>query len=187
METGLDNRFSSVQSIIDKLTPFGYQLFGIYEQTPHWTGKQNLWYWNTLFANEEILGEGLFDKLLHLHRTIRLRIYRLYSAPLLSMCKKGNCTVSVVIETRKATGVLGNSLSQSNFGELNQKIEALQKKSHFNIIRTTYDNKRVKQANKLQFGRCFSETHCFRGYPVYGSFKQFFETDSKYLLHLIPT
>ena len=55
LETGLDDRFNSLQSIIATLTPFGYQPFGIYEQTAHWTGKQNLWYWNTLFANEEIL------------------------------------------------------------------------------------------------------------------------------------
>ena len=55
LETGLDNRFNSLESIIAKLTPFGYQPFGFYEQTPHWTGKQSLWYWNTLFAKEELL------------------------------------------------------------------------------------------------------------------------------------
>ena len=104
--------------------------------------------------------------------------------PLLSMCKRGECSVSVVIDTRKATGVLGNSLRQSKISELNQKIEALQKQSHFNIIETAYNTKRIKQANKLQFGHGFSETHCFRGYPIYGSFKQFLETDSKYVLHL---
>ena len=55
LETGLDDRFNSLQSIIDKLAPLGYQPYGFYEQTSHWTGKLNLWYWNTLFANEEIL------------------------------------------------------------------------------------------------------------------------------------
>ena len=55
LETGLDDRFNPLQSIIATLTPFGYLPYGIYEQTAHWTGKQNLWYWNTLFANEEIL------------------------------------------------------------------------------------------------------------------------------------
>jgi FkbM family methyltransferase len=55
LETGLDDRFNSLQEIIAKLAPFGYLPYGIYEQTPYWTGKQNLWYWNTLFANEEIL------------------------------------------------------------------------------------------------------------------------------------
>ena len=55
LETGLDDRFNSLQSIIEKLAPLGYQPYGFYEQTSHWTGKLNLWYWNTLFANEEIL------------------------------------------------------------------------------------------------------------------------------------
>jgi len=100
------------------------------------------------------------------------------------MCKRGECSVSIVIDTKNATGVLGNSLRQSNISELNQKIEALQKQSHFNIIETAYDTIGIKQANKLQFGHGFSETHCFRGYPIYGSFKQFLETGSKYVLHL---
>ena len=55
LETGLDVRFNSLQSISAKLVPLGYQPYGFYEQTSHWTGKLNLWYWNTLFANEEIL------------------------------------------------------------------------------------------------------------------------------------
>ena len=33
-------------------------------------------------------------------------------------------------------------------------------------------------------GYPFKETHCFRGYPIFGSFKQFTDTSSKYLLHL---
>ena len=55
LQTGLDNRFNSLESIIAKLASFGYQPFGFYEQTAHWTGKQMLWYWNTLFAKEELL------------------------------------------------------------------------------------------------------------------------------------
>jgi FkbM family methyltransferase len=55
LETGLDDRFNSIQSIIDVLSPHGYFPYAFYEQTPHWTGKQNLWYWNTLFAKEELL------------------------------------------------------------------------------------------------------------------------------------
>ena len=30
----------------------------------------------------------------------------------------------------------------------------------------------------------YNDTHCFRGYPIYGSFKQFIDTDAKYILHL---
>jgi FkbM family methyltransferase len=55
LETGLDDRFNSIKSLIDFLKPIGYLPFAFYEQTAHWTGKQNLWYWNTLFAKEELL------------------------------------------------------------------------------------------------------------------------------------
>ena len=55
LETGLDDRFNSIQSIIDALAPNGYLPYAFYEQTAHWTGTQNLWYWNTLFVQEELL------------------------------------------------------------------------------------------------------------------------------------
>ena len=55
LETGLDTRFNSIQSLIDFLKPIGYLPYAFYEQTAHWTGKQNLWYCNTLFAKEELL------------------------------------------------------------------------------------------------------------------------------------
>ena len=55
LETGLDTRFNSIQELIDCLHPVGYMPYAFYEQTPHWTGKQNLWYWNTLFVKEELL------------------------------------------------------------------------------------------------------------------------------------
>lgn len=55
LETGLDNRFNSIQALLNILQPVGYLPYAFYEQTPHWTGKQNLWYWNTLFVKEELL------------------------------------------------------------------------------------------------------------------------------------
>lgn len=55
LETGLDHRFNSIQALFDFLQPAGYLPYAFYEQTPHWTGKQNLWYWNTLFVKQELL------------------------------------------------------------------------------------------------------------------------------------
>lgn len=55
LETGLDDRFNSIQSIADFLEPIGYLPYAFYEQTAHWTGKQNLWYWNSLFVREEMI------------------------------------------------------------------------------------------------------------------------------------
>ena len=55
IETGLDVRFNSIESLVNFLSPFGYLPYAFYEQTPHWTGRQNLWYWNTLFVRENFL------------------------------------------------------------------------------------------------------------------------------------
>ena len=55
IETGLDKRFNSIESLVNFLSPYGYLPYAFYEQTPHWTGRQNLWYWNTLFARESLL------------------------------------------------------------------------------------------------------------------------------------
>ena len=55
LETGLDDCFNSIQSLKDFLKPIGYLPYAFYEQTAHWTGTQNLWYWNTLFVQEELL------------------------------------------------------------------------------------------------------------------------------------
>ena len=55
LETGLDLRFNSIETISKSLRPYGYHPYGFYEQTAHWTGKQSLWYWNTLFVKEDLL------------------------------------------------------------------------------------------------------------------------------------
>ena len=47
-----------------------------------------------------------------------------------------------------------------------------------------YKRTQTKELNAQQFGFRHGESHCFRGYPLSGSFKQFLDTDSKYLLHL---
>ena len=52
VETGLDDRFNSIQSLIDFLKPTGYLPYAFYEQTAHWTDRQSLWYWNTFFVLE---------------------------------------------------------------------------------------------------------------------------------------
>ena len=104
--------------------------------------------------------------------------------PLISMCSRGKSSVSVVIDRRIPSGVLGSSLAQSKLEELSQKLEKLQKSHPFKITAVSYEPKEVKEVNRIQFGSAFSETHCFRGYPIFGSLKQFIETDAKYILHL---
>ena len=108
-----------------------------------------------------------------------------YTLPsLISMCTRGKCSATVVIDTKIPSGVLASSLAQPNLEELSQKLKKLQKSHPFKIKAVSYEPKEIKEVNKFQFGHDYSETHCFRGYPIYGSCKQFLETDSKYVLHL---
>ena len=55
LETGLDTRFNTLETIVSKLNPYGFFPYAFYEQNAHWSGKQNLWYWNTLFVKENLL------------------------------------------------------------------------------------------------------------------------------------
>jgi FkbM family methyltransferase len=55
LETGIDERFVPFSELIDELEPFNIYPYAMYEQTPHWSGKQKLWYWNALFAKEKYL------------------------------------------------------------------------------------------------------------------------------------
>ena len=43
------------ESISNLLNPHRYLPYAFYEQTAHWTRKQSLWYWNTLFVKENLL------------------------------------------------------------------------------------------------------------------------------------
>ena len=100
------------------------------------------------------------------------------------MCKKGQSHVSLVLDTKKPSGVLSNNTNQSDFQFLQILLEDLAQKHGFGLIPSEYQKQQINSKNKIQFDYPHNETHCFRGYPIYGSFKQFFDTDSKYILHL---
>jgi len=89
-----------------------------------------------------------------------------------------------MLDTRDPSGVLASTLKQSTLVEITTKIESLQCKLNFQFLTTSYDSKSIQSKNRLQFNFPFKETHCFRGYPIYGSFKQFINTEAKYILHL---
>jgi hypothetical protein len=44
-----------LQDFVDYLTPFGYVLFGIYEQHLEWTGEKRLSFSNPVFISERML------------------------------------------------------------------------------------------------------------------------------------
>lgn len=104
--------------------------------------------------------------------------------PLIKISQKGESNVSVILDTGTPTGVLGNSLVQPDLNGTIQEIEKLQTSHKFNFIKTKYDSTTIKETNRIQLGFPYKKTHCFRGYPIYGSFNQFLDTDSKYILHM---
>ena len=103
---------------------------------------------------------------------------------LIKLLEKASCKITLILDTRNPSGVLGSTLSQSNMDEITSKIENIRSKLNFEFLSTSYDLKSIHSKNRLQFNYPYRETHCFRGYPIYGSFKQFLDTDSKYILHL---
>ena len=102
----------------------------------------------------------------------------------ISFLEKANCKITLILDTRTPSGVLGSTLSQSKLCEISNKIENIQSKLNFKFLEASYDLKSIRSKNRLQFNYPFKETHCFRGYPIYGSFKQFLDTEAKYILHL---
>ena len=90
----------------------------------------------------------------------------------------------MIIDTGSPSGILGRSLPQGKLDDIISILEILQKSNNFDYHKTEYSKDSITKLNNLQFGYPHHETHCFRGYPLYGSLKQFIETDAKYILHL---
>ena len=102
---------------------------------------------------------------------------------LIKLLEKSASEITLILDTRDPSGVLGSTLSQSSLSEISSKIENLQSNFNFEFLATSYDSKSVHSKNRVQFNYPHRETHCFRGYPIYGSFKQFTDTEAKYILH----
>ena len=52
------------------------------------------------------------------------------------------------------------------------------------VLQIEYTKEFVNEAYRRHFGKEFPETHCFRGYPYYGSILPFESSDSEYIAHL---
>ena len=100
------------------------------------------------------------------------------------MGRKANCETTVIADLKKPSGVLSERLLQSDTKSFLKSLNKLQKSINFSVNHREYTTRNIRSVNKTQFGYPYKETHCFRGYPIYGSFKQFIDVDSKYILHL---
>jgi len=103
---------------------------------------------------------------------------------LIKLLEKAACKTTLILDTRDPSGILGNTLPQNELNEITIILENLQSKLSFEFQKAYYEYQSIRSKNIIQFNNPFKETHCFRGYPIYGSFKQFTDTHAKYILHL---
>jgi len=100
------------------------------------------------------------------------------------MCQKARAPVTICIDATKPSGVLENQNKTNKLNELLNYLEELKNNFLFDIIISNPTNKEVQNLSKVYFGSSYYETNCFRGYPIFGSFNQFYQSKSKYILHL---
>ena len=100
------------------------------------------------------------------------------------MCSKFSSKISVIADSKTPSGILGQELKQAKFSQLINILEKIKTIFEFDIIKTSYGRKNIKEINTKYLGRAFRETHCFRGYPIFGCSKQFEDSEAEYILHL---
>ena len=100
------------------------------------------------------------------------------------MVEKANCHTKVIVDATDPDGVLGKSLQQSKLSEIVGILEEIKKNCSFEIEVFSPSPKEVLNLSKIHLGKPYKETHCFRGYPIHGSIRQFHKHESEYVLHL---
>jgi hypothetical protein len=100
------------------------------------------------------------------------------------MVEKADCHTKVIVDASDPNGVLGTTLQQSKLAEVLEALEEIKESSSFEIEVFSASPEQVRKLSKIHLGKTYSETHCFRGYPIHGSFRQFHNHGSEYVLHL---
>ena len=100
------------------------------------------------------------------------------------MATKAKCNTVVIVDASSPNGVLGESLRQSELAEVIEILEEIKKQHSFEIEVFSPSQSEVLQLSRIHLGKPYRETHCFRGYPIHGSIRQFHKYDSDYVLHL---
>ena len=95
-----------------------------------------------------------------------------------------NLSTTIILDGTKPGGILGKSNKIIHLSKITDLLNKLKKIYNFELDICIPHKQVVKKKCKKFFGSHFPETHCFRGYPIYGSFKQFIDTETKYILHL---
>jgi len=99
------------------------------------------------------------------------------------MSARSGCEIRVVLDNSTKKGLLHSNLPQFELQEIESTLVEIQKKYNFQLEIIKEDSNEVYRLSKYHFGRGYKETHCFRGYPIYGSIRQFHDIKSDYILH----
>ena len=100
------------------------------------------------------------------------------------MVEKANCHTKVIVDATDPDGILGRGLQQSKLGEVLGTLEEIKQNNSFEIEVFSPSPEEVLKLSKNHLGKPYAETHCFRGYPIHGSIRQFHNHESEYVLHL---
>ena len=102
----------------------------------------------------------------------------------LNQCKVNGKRV-LRIDTSPVSGYYKNHRELSKLSELKDLGNNLLYEGAIDeVLQIDYNRELVHAAYLKHFGKNFPETHCFRGYPYYGSILPFESSDSKYIAHL---
>jgi len=102
----------------------------------------------------------------------------------LKQCKVNGKRV-LRIDTSPVSGYYKNHRELSRLSELKDLGNNLLNKGLIDeVLQIDYNQELINSAYRKHFGKNFPETHCFRGYPYYGSILPFESSDSEYIAHL---
>ncbi len=54
-----DKHFVTFDKLVENISQYGYELLGIYEQQPHWTGEKTILYCNPVFISPELVSKDV--------------------------------------------------------------------------------------------------------------------------------
>jgi hypothetical protein len=102
---------------------------------------------------------------------------------LLRLASRSKSEIYVNLDTTTPTGFLGTNLNQSTLVEIKGKLERIKRNHYFNLVQSKSPKKERLKLSTEAMGYSYPQTHCFRGYPILDSFKQFTDSYADYILH----
>ena len=89
------------------------------------------------------------------------------------------------IDTSPVSGYYKNNRELSKITELEVLAKTFLDEGLIDeIIKIKYDSNEIKSSYLKHFGKYYPETHCFRGYPYFGSILPFEKSNAEYIAHL---